>query len=92
MHSERKHHVSLIKEAIVSGASQKRACLELGMTARTYQRWTAGNTIKKDKRPETKTVPNNKLTAIERQRIITLCNQPDYANLPPWSDSANTRR
>ena len=83
MHPERQHYVSLIKEAITRGASQKRACLELGMTARTYQRWTAGDTIKKDKRPETKTVPNNKLTAIERQQIITLCNQPDYANLPP---------
>jgi putative transposase len=83
LHPERQHYVSLIREVIISGATQKCACLTVDIIARTFERWTDGHSVKKDKRPDTKTVPSNKLSVIERQQIIELCNQPDYANLHP---------
>ncbi|PZX04694.1 hypothetical protein LX82_00999, partial [Celeribacter halophilus] len=37
--SDRKKIVSLIDEAMAAGARQFRACAELGLDARTVQRW-----------------------------------------------------
>jgi hypothetical protein len=36
---DRKKFVTLIDEAVASGARQFKACAELGLHARTFQRW-----------------------------------------------------
>lgn len=49
---------------------------------RTVQRWATADSLR-DGRLASRTVPPNKLTDRERQRILRLVNQPEYANLPP---------
>lgn len=68
----------------MAGARKKPACDELGITLRTLQRWTQEDTLKADGRTTTvRPRPANALSEIEREAILTLCNSPDYAHLPP---------
>lgn len=56
----------------------------LGITSRTYQRWTEEGKIKADQRPLIKRPePQNKLSKEERKAIISKVNEPKYASLPP---------
>ena len=72
--SDRSEAVQLIDEATTSGAKLSNACNELGITDRTYYRWNSqikadGET--QDQRPVAeRPSPKNKITDIERQRII----------------------
>ncbi|EPN17795.1 ISAfe5, transposase orfB, partial [Pseudomonas syringae pv. actinidiae ICMP 19070] len=51
---------------------------------RTLQRWTQTDVFKADARTTvTRPTPSNALSDVERQAIITLCNSPEYAHLPP---------
>ena len=43
--SDRRQAVELIDEAVAAGASLKRACEELGLSLRSYQRWTQGDDL-----------------------------------------------
>ena len=85
--SDRSEAVQLINEATASGAKLSNACNELGITERTYYRWNSqikadGET--QDQRPVAeRQSPSNKITDIERQRIINTCNEPKYASMPP---------
>lgn len=81
---DRKKAIELINEAVLNGASQEKACQELGITARTLQRWTNSNTPNEDQRPLVKRPsPSNKLSVEEEKAIITVCNQPEFQSLPP---------
>lgn len=83
-HSDRKEAVELINETVAAGARQAKACEELGVSARTLQRWTRETGVKADRRPTVlRPPPKNKLTAEERERIVAVCNSPDYQSLPP---------
>jgi len=65
-------------------ARLKLACKELGISSRTYQRWTENSSVKKDQRPLVKRKPpKNKLTESERKEIIKTANSNEYAVLPP---------
>ncbi len=76
--------VELITEAISAGATATKACRELRLSLRTYQRWTQGKNIKVDGRPGAEHVdPVNKLSDDERQLILEICNQEAYRSLPP---------
>jgi len=76
--------VELIMEAINAGATATKACRELELSLRTYQRWTQENNIKVDGRPGAERVdPANKLSDDERQLILEICNQEVYRSLPP---------
>lgn len=84
---DRENAVMLIKEAVASGASLGRACKELGIDARTYYRWVK---LKKDTdsyedlRPVVeREAPANKLSAEERQAVISAVNDPKHASMPP---------
>jgi transposase InsO family protein len=80
----RRETVELIEEAMAAGASQANACETLGLSARTYQRWTRYGGIEADGRPEVeRKAPSNKLSEAEREQIIETCNRPEYASLPP---------
>ena len=82
MNNERVNIITLITEACNSGATQENACNIIGISSKTFQRWN-GNSRHQDGRLEPKHSPKHKLTVLERQRIIEVANEPEYANLPP---------
>jgi transposase InsO family protein len=54
----------------------------MAVSVRTYQRWhDSGN--EQDGRTSAKHEPVNKLSELERQRMIKLANEPEYADLSP---------
>ena len=70
LHSDRKTAVTLIDEAHSAGARKWRACEELEISVRTYQRWVMGGDVNADQRPlAERPAPQNKLTL---RRYITL--------------------
>jgi putative transposase len=82
MSEERTHIIKLVSQAQESGARQSKACKLIGLSAKTLQRWEqAGNT--QDGRIEVQHTPANKLSELERQRIIKTVNSPKFAHLPP---------
>ena len=81
---DRRRAVSLIDEARAAGARLKPSCGVLGITARTYQRWTQGGAVRADGRPAAvRPAPSRALTEDERQAVLETTLQPDYADLPP---------
>jgi len=86
-HPNRCKVVKLIDTAYVAGATKSKACECLGISLRTYQRWTntaQGEQVKTDARPEAKRrEPSNKLTQLERKQILLICNNSLYQSLPP---------
>ncbi|QQX23675.1 helix-turn-helix domain-containing protein [Heyndrickxia sporothermodurans] len=55
--------VELIQDANQNGARLAKACEELHISVRTYERWVAEGGVKVDQRPLTKRpVPKNKLS------------------------------
>lgn len=82
--SDRQKAVKLINEARENGARLEPACQELGISSRTYQRWTKDGSVKKDQRPLIERhTPKNKLTKEEREEIIKVANSKEFADLPP---------
>ncbi len=82
--SDRIMAVELINEARENGSRLEPACKELGISVRTYQRWTEDGGVKVDQRPLIeRPEPKNKLSKTERQEIIKVSNTNDYADLPP---------
>jgi putative transposase len=72
--------VNLLNEAISAGARQKPACEVIGLSVKTLQRWSLeGNT--EDGRIEAMHSPQNKLTPLERQRILTVTSEDEFAHL-----------
>ena len=81
---ERQMLVNLLQEASAAGCRLFMACEEVEISLRTYRRWISGGGVKGDQRPEViRVAPSNQLTEEERQCIITTCNKPEYASLPP---------
>lgn len=72
--------LSLIEDAIQAGARKTLACQLLGLSIRTLQRWKYQPS---DARPGAQRKPINKLSEVERQKIITVANSADYIDLPP---------
>ena len=73
--------MGLIAEAVAAGARLKRACAELGIDPRTYQRWVKqgiGDDRRAGNRP-----PANKLTPGEEDQILKLVNQLEYRDMSP---------
>ena len=52
---------------------------------RTYRRWiSTSGAINEDKRPlSVRHIPSNKLTETEIAKVLDVCNQAEYASLPP---------
>lgn len=82
MKAEREKIITLINQAQTSGARQSKACEIVGISAKTLQRWQQPEN-KEDGRPDAPHEPANKLTELERQRLIKVANEPAYADLPP---------
>jgi transposase InsO family protein len=82
--ADRQQAVALITEAHQAGARLARACTELGLDLRTYQRWTREAVLKGDGRPgAVRPAPANQLSAEERALVLARCHEPAYASLPP---------
>lgn len=81
---EREQRVQWIREAVSSGARLTRACDEVELSIRTFERWTKNETIVADKRPQTvRPTPSNALSEEERAAILATANEPRFASLPP---------
>lgn len=76
--SARQTILRLVKEATDAGARQVPACELIGMSAKTLQRWSQPSNDKDDRR-EAIGSPQNKLTALEQQRILKVVNEPEFA-------------
>lgn len=82
MADEREQIVEWIEEANQAGAGKRVSCELLGLSLRTLQRWQKGESWQ-DGRRDAKHVPHNKLDDLERQRLLKIANQAEYANLSP---------
>ena len=81
---DRRNAVMLIAEAVAGGARQSKACAEIGISERTYRRWTSRGDVQADQRPLVdRSAPSNKLSAAERQAVLASCNAEEFASLPP---------
>ncbi len=81
---DRQAAVSLINEAVDSGARRQKACAQVGISLRTLQRWTQEGAVRSDRRPEAlRPVPSNKLSESERAEVLRVVNEPRFAALPP---------
>lgn len=81
---DRQDAVTLINEARAGGARLTSACREIGITARTYERWVRGGGVSADRRPAAaRPVPANKLSIDERTHVLRVVNEPRFAHLPP---------
>lgn len=75
--------ICLIDEAVEAGARLSLACAELGMSCRTLRRWRQAESLA-DRRKDAVRAPSpRQLTPQERERILAVCNQPEYQSLPP---------
>ncbi len=81
MKKQRIEIIALIAEAQEAGARQSKACEIIGISPKTLQRWNRPDNVQ-DGRLEARHEPANKLTEFERQRIINVANEPEYADLP----------
>ena len=85
--SDRREAIKLIEEAVCSGARRSQACSELGITARTWFRWVSQEKqegLCEDRRPASvHPDPKNKIPANIRKKIIEICNEPEFASMPP---------
>ena len=76
--------MTLIQEAQASGSRLDVACREAGLSLRSYRRWFQRGEVQADKRPEAyKPAPSHQLSDQERKDILTVCNDEQYASLPP---------
>lgn len=81
---DRRQTVELIDQACASGAARERACQEIGISLRTYQRWTRAGGIQADGWPTAeRPAPANQLTQAEREAILEVCNRREHESLPP---------
>ena len=74
--------MSLIAVAVASGARRAVACTELGLDARTLERWRASG-VADDGRHGPRRVPKNKLTRSERARIIEVATNEEFRDMSP---------
>ena len=82
MSTQRKEIISLINEAEKAGARKSKSCDVIGLSNRTLQRWQRPDN-QDDGRTSAIHHPANKLSELDRQRIIKTANLPEYAQLSP---------
>ena len=80
--SERDQVIGLVSEAMTAGARQDRACAAISLSARTMQRWQC-DVARGDQRPRRVQAPPNKLSVLERQRLLAIANSDEFGHLPP---------
>jgi len=79
---ERGQIITMVREAMSSGARQDRACAVISLSERTLQRWQVDQS-RGDQRPERMQTPTNNLSAQERKHVLTVANSDEFGSLPP---------
>lgn len=74
--------LSLLEEAVRAGAREEKACEELGLSARTVQRWRARQ-VGDDARRGPTTTPANTLSAAERAEVLAVLHRPEHHDASP---------
>jgi len=74
--------IELIKQAMLSGARQVKACEAIELEVRTLQRWQSDKT-KGDLRPLRLQIPVNALSKDERAQVLSVLNGAEFGHLPP---------
>ena len=82
MSAHRQVIITEVNEAIRAGARQSAACEIIGISAKTLQRWKQPDNTQ-DGRLDAHHEPSTKFTQREREQIINVANEPDYAALSP---------
>jgi putative transposase len=80
--ADRQDVIAIVTEAIDDGARQRRACEIVGLDVRTYQRWSVQGPGE-DGRTGPNTEPANKLTVLERQRILEVTTSTRFRDMSP---------
>lgn len=81
---QRQKLVADIVQARQDGARLDLACAELGLSARTFERWQRMGEVCADARPAaTRPTPSHKLNEQERKQVLEVCHEPRFADLPP---------
>ena len=80
--AERGQVMALVSEAIAAGARQDRACAAIALSERTLQRWQRDQ-LCGDQRPMRLQAPKNRLSVLERERLLTVVNSDEFGHLPP---------
>lgn len=70
----------LVEEAVASGARLERACMAIGLRARTLQRWSGRD---EDGRHGPRHTPANALTTAQRAAIIAVATCPEFRDMSP---------
>lgn len=82
--AQRQQLVAWIDAAVQAGARLALACGEADISLRSHQRWTHGDRVSADARPDAKRpAPTNKLSAQECALILATANEARFASLPP---------
>jgi hypothetical protein len=79
---ERGQIITMVQEAMDSGARQERACTVISLSERTLQRWQIDQTLG-DQRPCRVQTPSNKLSLVERKHVLMVANSDEFGSLPP---------
>lgn len=74
--------VSMIAQAVASGARQSSACKIVGLSLRTVQRWKVASSAD-DGRTTRVQQPSNAMTAAERKEILAIAVSTEFGQLPP---------
>jgi putative transposase len=74
--------LELLEEAHRAGAKVEPSCEVLGISPRMVERWKASQGSE-DSRQGPKSEPANKLTEMERARLLAVVNNPEYRDLSP---------
>ena len=75
-----------IELAVKEGARWRTACAMMGVATTTLRRWkpSGSDAVLIDQRPTAiRPAPSNQLSELERQRIVSVCNESDFSSLPP---------
>jgi putative transposase len=77
--------VSWVTEAVIAGARKRKACEMTNISIRTLQRWSdEDGCVGSDKRPDAvHPAPKSSLSDTERERILSVCSEKEFASLPP---------
>jgi putative transposase len=79
--SNRTHSVLLIEQSQKAGSTLAKACQMIGVSVRTFERWRKNPFG--DRRRGPLTVPANKLSEIEREKIIATVNSAEFRDKSP---------
>ena len=80
--AQRGQVIALLSEAIGMGTRQDRACAAICLSERTLQRWQH-DARGGDRRPLRVQAPKNKLSVLERERLVAVANSEEFGHLPP---------